>query len=272
MQGSSDVIVTVDTGGRIGYISPAVTHVFGHRRGAPGGHWAAPQLVHPDGPGPAGRGDRPVPGRRGPVPGGQVPDPGPAADAMLDGRSSLWQHTESTLTRHRGGLVFTCRDVSDRVALQQQLAYNAYHDSLTGLPNRALFADRLEQALAQRLADALPVAVLFLDLDWFKEVNDTAGHAAGDALLVEAAARLRGSVRAGDTVARFGGDEFAALSTHRPGRAPGPGGGRAAARRADPALPDRRPPVRGRRLDRGGVLARGEHRGGADAGGGPGHV
>jgi diguanylate cyclase (GGDEF)-like protein len=107
--------------------------------------------------------------------------------------------------------VFTCRDVSDRVALQQQLAYNAYHDSLTALPNRALFAERLERAVAQRFAGAQPVAVLFLDLDWFKEVNDTAGHAAGDALLVEAAARLRGSVRAGDTVARFGGDEFAAL-------------------------------------------------------------
>jgi diguanylate cyclase (GGDEF)-like protein len=107
--------------------------------------------------------------------------------------------------------VFTCRDVSDRVALQQQLAYNAYHDSLTGLPNRALFAERLEQAVAQRPSAANPVAVLFLDLDWFKEVNDVGGHAAGDELLIEVAARLRGSVRSGDTVARFGGDEFAAL-------------------------------------------------------------
>jgi diguanylate cyclase (GGDEF)-like protein len=107
--------------------------------------------------------------------------------------------------------VFTIRDVSDRVALQNQLTHNAYHDALTGLPNRALFTERLEQAVSQRSAVEHPPAVLFLDLDWFKAVNDAKGHAAGDALLVEAAARLRSSVRVGDTVARFGGDEFAAL-------------------------------------------------------------
>jgi diguanylate cyclase (GGDEF)-like protein/PAS domain S-box-containing protein len=209
VQGSSDVIVTVNPAGQIGYISPAVTHVFGYGQHQLIGT-GLQQLVHPADRAALKvaisrflgsdelsvviecriRANRPMP---------------------LDGSPSLWRHTESTLTRHRGGLVFTCRDVSDRVALQQQLAYNAYHDSLTGLPNRALFADRLEQALAQRFVGVHPVAVLFLDLDWFKAVNDTAGHAAGDALLVEAAARLRGAVRAGDTVARFGGDEFAAL-------------------------------------------------------------
>ncbi len=127
------------------------------------------------------------------------------------GAQSIWRHAEATITRHYGGLVFTIRDVSDRVALRDQLAYNAYHDALTGLPNRALFTERLEQAVSQRSAREHPPAVLFLDLDWFKAVNDAQGHAAGDALLVEAAARLRASVRVGDTVARFGGDEFAAL-------------------------------------------------------------
>ncbi|HEV2640452.1 MAG TPA: sensor domain-containing diguanylate cyclase [Actinocrinis sp.] len=209
VQGSSDVIVTVDQAGRIGYISPAVTHVFGYGLDQLVGT-ELQRLVHPQ--------DRAVLAAAtsrflaGPDLSVTVECRIRARRPMpLDGHDSPWRHTESTLTRHHGGLVYTCRDVSDRVALQQQLAYNAYHDSLTGLPNRALFAERLERAVAQRFSGAHAVAVLFLDLDWFKQVNDTGGHAAGDALLVEAAARLGGSVRAGDTVARFGGDEFAAL-------------------------------------------------------------
>jgi diguanylate cyclase (GGDEF)-like protein len=130
---------------------------------------------------------------------------------LAEGAQSIWRHAEATVTRHYGGLVFTFRDVSDRVALQNQLAHNAYHDALTGLPNRALFTQRLEQAVGLRSAAEHPPAVLFLDLDWFKAVNDAQGHATGDALLVQAAGRLRAAVRAGDTVARFGGDEFAAL-------------------------------------------------------------
>ena len=209
VQGSSDVIMTVDPDGRLCYVSPAVLHVFGYEPEKLSGT-SLYGLVHPD-------------DRRAAVRTIQVFLSGTAVSAAiecriraaqplpLDGGTALWRHAECTLTRHRGGLVFTCRDVSDRVALQEQLAYNAYHDSLTGLPNRALFADRLEQALSQRSVSLHPIAVLFLDLDWFKEVNDAAGHAAGDALLIEVAARLRGSVRAGDTVARLGGDEFAAL-------------------------------------------------------------
>ena len=213
VQGSSDVIMTVDPGGWLGYVSPAVLHVFGY---APESlaNTSLYRLVHPDD-------RRTVAGTVQRFLAGtavsaaiecriRAAQPLPL-DGGKDGGTALWRHAESTLTRHRGGLVFTCRDVSDRVALQQQLAYNAYHDSLTGLPNRALFADRLEQSLAQRAASTHPVAVLFLDLDWFKAVNDAGGHAAGDALLTEVAGRLRGSVRAGDTVARFGGDEFAAL-------------------------------------------------------------
>ncbi|MBS2535224.1 GGDEF domain-containing protein [Catenulispora sp. NF23] len=88
------------------------------------------------------------------------------------------------------------------------LQHHAYHDALTGLANRALLTDRLEHALTQRHAEWEPVAVIFLDLDGFKGVNDSVGHETGDRVLVEAAYRISGSLRVGDTVARFGGDEF----------------------------------------------------------------
>jgi diguanylate cyclase (GGDEF)-like protein/PAS domain S-box-containing protein len=101
-------------------------------------------------------------------------------------------------------------DMTARKALEAELWHLALHDSLTGLPNRALFADRLAYALAQRRRDDL-VAVLFLDLDRFKLVNDTLGHDAGDRLLVAAAERLSRCLRQEDTLARFGGDEFAVL-------------------------------------------------------------
>jgi diguanylate cyclase (GGDEF)-like protein len=87
----------------------------------------------------------------------------------------------------------------------------AYHDDLTGLPNRSLLYDRLGLAITQSHRQASHLALLFLDLDDFKTVNDSFGHGSGDRVLVELAARVRGSVRAGDTVARFGGDEFIVL-------------------------------------------------------------
>src|SRR5919202_4533908 len=102
-------------------------------------------------------------------------------------------------------------DVTDRRRLQEQLTHQAFHDSLTGLPNRALFGDRLQQALARARRDAAPVAVAMIDLDDFKSVNDSMGHAAGDDLLRGVAERLSGALRDSDTVARFGGDEFALI-------------------------------------------------------------
>ena len=102
-------------------------------------------------------------------------------------------------------------DVTEQRELEGRLRHQATHDPLTGLPNRALFAARLDRALADARADGTSAAVLFLDLDRFKEVNDTRGHQAGDALLVAAAGRLRAALRDGDTLARFGGDEFAVL-------------------------------------------------------------
>jgi diguanylate cyclase (GGDEF)-like protein len=105
------------------------------------------------------------------------------------------------------------RDLSRREA---QLRHQAFHDALTGLANRELFADRVEHALSLRQRDLVPLAVLFLDLDDFKLVNDTLGHSAGDALLVRVAERLRGALRPGETIARLGGDEFAVLLENDP--------------------------------------------------------
>jgi len=108
------------------------------------------------------------------------------------------------------GLVINGRDVTEALRLEAELSEQAFSDALTGLPDRALFRDRLEQALRSRAARG-PVKVLYLDLDGFKAVNDTLGHDAGDELLVAVARRLGDVVRQGDTLARLGGDEFAVL-------------------------------------------------------------
>ena len=108
-------------------------------------------------------------------------------------------------------LIAQVEDVTERRALRERLAYAAIHDPLTSLPNRVLFMDRLEVALSRSARHARRVAVIFLDLDRFKLVNDSMGHAAGDRLLEAVADRLRATVRPSDTVARFGGDEFIVL-------------------------------------------------------------
>jgi diguanylate cyclase (GGDEF)-like protein len=110
-----------------------------------------------------------------------------------------------------GGLVMTGHDVTDRLVLQQEMEHRALHDSLTGLPNRALLSDRFEQALRGAERDGTSVGLLLLDLDRFKEVNDTFGHHYGDELLRQIGPRLAGVLRGTDTIARLGGDEFAVL-------------------------------------------------------------
>jgi diguanylate cyclase (GGDEF)-like protein/PAS domain S-box-containing protein len=110
------------------------------------------------------------------------------------------------------GVIGTLHDITDRKRMEQQLLHDALHDALTGLPNRALFVDRLQRALerSRRRPDDL-FAVLYLDLDRFKVVNDSLGHSLGDELLVEVSKRLQAALRGVDTVARLGGDEFAFL-------------------------------------------------------------
>ena len=105
----------------------------------------------------------------------------------------------------------TARNISELKASEEKIHRNAYYDSLTQLPNRALFHDRLEQNVKHAERTSNPLALLFIDLDGFKEVNDRAGHAAGDQLLQESARRLRACVRGSDTVARIGGDEFTVI-------------------------------------------------------------
>lgn len=102
-------------------------------------------------------------------------------------------------------------DITERKAQEQRIAHLAFHDELTGLPNRRLFSDRLAVALLQAQRDRSALAVLFVDVDRFKNINDSLGHASGDELLKQVALRLQEAVRAGDTVARMGGDEFVML-------------------------------------------------------------
>jgi diguanylate cyclase (GGDEF)-like protein/PAS domain S-box-containing protein len=109
------------------------------------------------------------------------------------------------------GLVFTLRDVTDQHKLEEEMKHRAFHDALTGLPNRVMLQDRIAQQLSSSRRSGVMAGVLFVDLDDFKVVNDTMGHSVGDELLVAAAARLANLVRDSDTAARLGGDEFALL-------------------------------------------------------------
>ncbi|MEP6475880.1 MAG: EAL domain-containing protein [Actinomycetota bacterium] len=109
------------------------------------------------------------------------------------------------------GIVLNTRDITERKQFEEQLSHQAFHDSVTNLANRALFRDRVTHALERQQRDHKPVAVLFMDLDDFKTINDSLGHAAGDELLSQVGERVRSALRAADTAARLGGDEFAIL-------------------------------------------------------------
>lgn len=206
VQNASDLVLVVDRDRTIRYESVAVERVLGFgatdRLATPLG-----SVVHPDDAGNltmllATIADRP---------GADV-----SAEARFAHRDGGWRVFEWTARNlfddaSVGGLVINAHDVTERTALEQQLRHQAFHDPLTGLANRALFADRVSQALARRRRGRPMPAVVLLDLDDFKVVNDTLGHGRGDRLLVEIAARLTDAIRPDDTACRLSGDEFAIL-------------------------------------------------------------
>jgi len=164
------------------------------------------------------------------APDGQAPQPSPLRLALqqqkpveptrgvvlhrTSGQRFDVEESASPITDRHGqitGAVTVLRDVTDTVAMQERMAHLAQYDALTDLPNRVLLQDRARQALAHARRDRKSVAVMYIDLDGFKQVNDTLGHDVGDELLVQLAQRLTGAVRASDTVCRQGGDEFVVL-------------------------------------------------------------
>ncbi len=205
VQHSSDVITVTDPIGTIIYQSPSVTPVFGYDTADLVGT-ELQRLVHPD--------DVKAVVRT------LVATAKGSGSERIECRvrhaDGSWRHVESAVSARLddptiGGMVLNTRDITERKGLEEQLAHQAFHDSLTGLANRALFRNRIEHALARMRRQRRPIAVLLLDVDGFKNVNDSLGHAFGDAFLVAIAERLRGLLRPSDTPCRLGGDEFAVL-------------------------------------------------------------
>jgi diguanylate cyclase (GGDEF)-like protein len=191
-----DAVLVADAHGHVVDANPAAVTLLGRRAGELVGRPVASLLTDLA---------RPM----------DFPDPG-VYDLQIDTpeRERDMELSVTPLEDARGataGRVLVFRDVTDRRELERELRQLAYTDRLTGLPNRALFHDRLERALVMADRHKTPVAVLFLDLDRFKTINDSLGHEIGDEVLVAVAQRLRRCLRAEDTLARLGGDEFAIL-------------------------------------------------------------
>ena len=239
---TSDVVLVCDLDGVIGYASPAVGD-YGYAPGDLSGRRLL-DFVHPEDRDAVlaasrlaltGRptGDRAGDGA-GDKPAEQATPGGAAGLAGASGRfparvraaDGTWRHVESTVLRYqvpgaalaggsgpaarRSQILVTARDVSDQVALRQQVAHLTFHDGLTGLPNRAYVEERTRDLLRDAPVSRR-IGVIFLDLDRFTAVNDSVGHGAGDLVLAQAARRLRATVPVHDTVARWGSDEFAVL-------------------------------------------------------------
>jgi diguanylate cyclase (GGDEF)-like protein/PAS domain S-box-containing protein len=205
VQNSSDLVTVTDGSGTITYISPAVEGMLGHYPQDLVGQDLA-KLMH-------GEDETALRSVYR-----EMVDHSASQPARVEYR---WRHrdgsyrdvevTFSNLLREPSvqGIVLNTREVTERKALEAQLAHQAFHDPLTDLANRELFRDRVQHALERRQGQ--PLAVLFLDVDDFKKINDSLGHSAGDNLLLSVADRIRSCLREGDTAARLGGDEFGVL-------------------------------------------------------------
>jgi diguanylate cyclase (GGDEF)-like protein/PAS domain S-box-containing protein len=205
VQDTSDVILIVDDDGTVRYATPSARRIFGdiEIEGT-----LLPDLVAPSARAAVSRGLSRIRDHVGESHYEEV-----WGITRLDGRPVQAQVRFSDLRADNtvGGMVLTLRDVTEQRELEEELKHRAFHDALTGLPNRQLFQDRVAHALAQTRRSGEIAGVLFIDLDDFKVVNDTMGHGVGDELLAAVGARLAASVREADTAARLGGDEFALL-------------------------------------------------------------
>src|SRR5215212_4261157 len=206
VQYSSDIITILEDDGTVRYTSPAVEKVMGYKPEEQVGTNAF-ESVHPD--------DR---DRALDTFAEILKRPGlhPPLEFRLPHKDGSWRYLEHIVNNLLDdpvvrGVVITTRDVTERNAMEDQLHHQAFHDPLTGLPNRTLFMDRLEHAVTLANRRGRKVAVLFIDLDNFKVVNDSLGHNAGDQLLIAVAERLKACLRSEDTAARLGGDEFTIL-------------------------------------------------------------
>jgi len=214
IQNSSDATIVMNEEGLFSYVSPVVTQLLGFEPADLLGVRAT-EIIHPD--------DRESVLNR-------FESTGPDASFLQQFRmqkvDGTFRNVEAVITDQRerpsiGGYVANVRDVTERKEFEALLAHQALHDSLTGLANRQLTLDRAEQMLLRSRRGNEPVALCFIDLDNFKDTNDSLGHEAGDKLLCAVAARFSAMLRAGDTVGRLGGDEFVIL-TEGIGLADGP--------------------------------------------------
>jgi diguanylate cyclase (GGDEF)-like protein/PAS domain S-box-containing protein len=207
IQNSSDTTMVVDDEGISTYVSPAVTQLLGFEPGELIG-LVATDFVHPD--------DRDrVRDRLGPK--FQVSPEMVFVQFRMERKDRTWRDVEAVVTNQLdrpsiGGYIANVRDITERKEFEALLAHRALHDPLTGLANRQLILDRAEQMLVRSRRHCDPVAAYFIDLDNFKDANDSLGHEAGDKLLQAVADRFAGLLRASDTVGRMGGDEFVILT------------------------------------------------------------